>query len=83
MNASTPHTLLTLARLQRARGFLRLTGSAVARGELVLGESAVAVPVFGCAGEVIAALELAVDHDRVERPRLRLLSASDGATAPL
>jgi DNA-binding IclR family transcriptional regulator len=110
LTAYTPHTLHTLDRLQRALGIIRLTRSAVARGELVLGESAVAVPVFGCAGEVIAALELelhdpradlelctaalavaarglsrelAVDHDRVERPRLRLLSASDGATAPL
>jgi DNA-binding IclR family transcriptional regulator len=110
LTAYTPHTLHTLDRLQRALGIVRLTRSAMARGELVLGESAVAVPVFGCAGEVIAALELelhdpradlelcraalavaarglsrelAVDHDRVERPRLRLLSASDGATAPL
>ena len=91
-------------------GIVRLTRSAVACGELVLGESAVAVPVFGCAGEVIGAVELelhdprtdlevckaalavaarglsrelAVDHDRVQRPRLRLLSAPDGATAPL
>ena len=110
LTAHTPHTLHTLDRLQRALGIVRLTRSAVACGELVLGESAVAVPVFGCAGEVIAALELelhdprtdlelckaalavaarglsrelAVDHDRVERPRLRLLSAPDGATAPL
>jgi hypothetical protein len=101
LTAYTPHTLHTVDRLQRALGIVRLTRSAVARGELVLGESAVAVPVFGCAGEVIAALELelhdpradlelcraalavaarglsrelAVDHDRVERPRLRLLS---------
>ena len=96
-----------------AAGAGRSSGSPAARwryGELVPGESAVAVPVFGCGGEVIAALEvelhdlradlelckaalavaarglsreLAVDHDRVDRPRLRLLPASDGAAAPL
>ncbi len=62
LTAHTPHTLHTLDRLQRALGIVRLTRSAVACGELVLGESAVAVPVFGCAGEVIAALELEL-HD--------------------
>jgi hypothetical protein len=75
---------------------------------LVAGESAVAVPVFGCGGEVIAALEVelhdlradletckaalivaarglsrevAVDGDRVDRPRLHLLPTSGGSTA--
>jgi DNA-binding IclR family transcriptional regulator len=104
LTAYTPHTLHTADRLQRALGIIRLTRSAVAHQELVLGESAVAVPVFGCGGEAIAALEvelhdlradldvgraalsvaarglsreLAVDHDRVDRPRLRLLPASN------
>ena len=103
LTAYTPHTLHTPDRLQRALGIVRLTRSAVAHGELVAGESAVAVPVFGCGGGVIAALEvelhdlradlelcraalmvaarglsreLAVDHDRVDRPRLRLLPAA-------
>ena len=110
LTAYTPRTLHTADRLQRALGIVRLTRSAVACGELVSGESAVAVPVFGCAGEVVAALEvelldpradldlckaalvvaarglsreLVVDHDRVERPRLRLLPAPDAAAAPL
>jgi len=110
LTAYTPHTLHTPDRLQRALGIVRLTRNAVAHQELVLGESAVAVPVFGCGGEAIAALEielhdlradlelckavlavaarglsreLAVDHDRADRPRLRLLPASDGTAAPL
>ena len=109
LTAYTPHTLHTAERLHRALGIVRLTRSAVAHGELVLGESAVAVPVFGCGGEVVAALEvelhdvradlelcraalavaarglsreLAVDHDRVDRPRLRLLPAAGRRTAP-
>jgi DNA-binding IclR family transcriptional regulator len=109
LTAYTPHTVHTADRLQRALGIVRLTRCAVAHGELVAGESAVAVPVFGCGGEVIAALEvelrdlradlerckpalvvaarglsreLAVDHDRVGRPRLRLVPASDGVAAP-
>jgi DNA-binding IclR family transcriptional regulator len=109
LTAYTANTLHTSDRLQRALGIVRLTRSAMAHGELVAGESAVAVPVFGCGGEVIAALEvelhdlradlerckpalvvaarglsreLAVDHDRVDRPRLRLVPASDGIAAP-
>ena len=62
LTAYTPNTLHTPERLQRALGIVRLTRSAVARGELVVGESAVAVPVFGCGGEVVAALELEL-HD--------------------
>jgi DNA-binding IclR family transcriptional regulator len=109
LTAYTPNTLHTVDRLQRNLGIIRLTRSAVAHGELVAGESAVAMPVFGCGGEVVAALEvelldlradmevckaalvvaaralsreLALDHDRVGRPRLRLVPASDGAAAP-
>jgi DNA-binding IclR family transcriptional regulator len=105
--AHTANTLHTPDRLQRNLGIVRLTRTAVAHGELVLGESAVAVPVFGGAGEVIAALEvelhdpradldlckaalgvaarglsreLAVDHDQVRRPPLRLLAA--GSSTP-
>jgi DNA-binding IclR family transcriptional regulator len=110
LTAYTPSTLHTADRLHRALGVVRLTRTAVAQGELVTGESAVAVPVFACGGEVIAALEvelhdvradleickaalavaarglsreLAVDHDRVDRPRLQLLSASNGNAVPL
>jgi DNA-binding IclR family transcriptional regulator len=62
LTAYTPNNLHTPDRLQRALGMVRLTRSALARGELVVGESAVAVPVFGCGGEVVAALELEL-HD--------------------
>ena len=62
LTAYTPNTVHTPDRLQRALGIVRLTRSALARGELVVGESAVAVPVFGCGGEVVAALELEL-HD--------------------
>jgi DNA-binding IclR family transcriptional regulator len=109
LTAYTARTINTPDRLQRALGLVRLTRVAIAHGELVAGESAVAMPVFGCGGEVIAALEvelhdlradlevckpalvvaarglsreLAVDHDRVGWPRLRLVPDSDGAAAP-
>ena len=62
LTAYTPNTVRTPERLQRALGVVRLTRSALARGELVVGECAVAVPVFGCGGEVVAALELEL-HD--------------------
>jgi DNA-binding IclR family transcriptional regulator len=109
LTAYTPHTVNTADRLHRALGIVRLTRSAVAHQELVLGESAVAVPVFGCGGEAVAALEvelhdlradlelckaaltvaarglsreLAVDHDRVDRPLLRLVPVTDRVAAP-
>jgi DNA-binding IclR family transcriptional regulator len=62
LTAYTPNTLNTPDRLHRALGIVRLARTAVAHGELVAGESAVAVPVFGCGGEVVAALELDL-HD--------------------
>ena len=110
LTAYTPHTLHTADRLHRALAVVRLTRNAVAYQELVVNESAVAVPVFGCGGEAVAALEvelqdvradlelckaaltvaarglsreLAVDHDRVSRPRLRLLPASNGTVPSL
>jgi DNA-binding IclR family transcriptional regulator len=62
LTAHTANTLHTPDRLHRALGIVRLTRSAVAHGELFPGESTVAVPVFGCGGEVIAALEVEL-HD--------------------
>jgi DNA-binding IclR family transcriptional regulator len=62
LTAYTPNTLNTPDRLHRALGIVRLARTAVVHGELVAGESAVAVPVFGCGGEVVAALELDL-HD--------------------
>jgi DNA-binding IclR family transcriptional regulator len=60
--AYTPHTLTTPNRLRRALDAVRLTGIAMSRWELRPGESAIAMPVFGTGGDVMAALEIAV-HD--------------------
>jgi DNA-binding IclR family transcriptional regulator len=54
----TPYTLTTPERLRRALAVTRLTRVAVCRRELDERTSAVAVPVFGSGGEVVAALEL-------------------------
>ncbi len=62
LTAYTPNTLHTSDRLLRGLATVRLTRIAVANGELIAGECAVAVPVFGCGGEVIAALEIEL-HD--------------------
>jgi DNA-binding IclR family transcriptional regulator len=54
----TASTVTTAARLRHTLKVTRLRGMAVAFGELVPVHSAVAVPVFGPAGEVAAALEV-------------------------
>ena len=56
----TPYTLTTPDRLRRALAVIRLTRVALCRWELELGVAAVAVPVFGGGGTVVAALELKV-----------------------
>jgi DNA-binding IclR family transcriptional regulator len=60
----TPFTLTSPERLRRSLGVTRLTRVAVCRRELDLDSSAVAVPVFGPGGAVIAALELEVQDPR-------------------
>ncbi len=60
----TPHTLADPERLRRSLEVTRLTRVAVARWELEGGDSAVAVPVFGAGGRVVAALELSVTNLR-------------------
>jgi DNA-binding IclR family transcriptional regulator len=62
LTAYTSHTLTTPDQLHRGLQATRLTRRAVARGELFPGDWAVAVPVFGSGGVVVAALELDV-HD--------------------
>jgi DNA-binding IclR family transcriptional regulator len=62
LTAYTRHTLTTPDQLRRALQAIRLTRTAVARGELFTEDWAVAVPVFGAGGVVIAALELQI-HD--------------------
>jgi DNA-binding IclR family transcriptional regulator len=66
LTAYTSHTLTTPDRLQRALHAVRLGRTAVARGELFLSDWAVAVPVFGGGGVVVAALELEVRDPRTD-----------------
>lgn len=56
----TPATLTTAAGLTHALAVTRLRGVATAHDELARGHSAVAAPVIGCAGSVVAALEVRV-----------------------
>ena len=85
LTAYTPNTLHTPDRLQRALGAVRLTRSAVAREELMAGEAAIAVPVFGCGGEVIAALEVELHDVRADLDvcRAALVVAARGLSREL
>jgi DNA-binding IclR family transcriptional regulator len=58
LRSYTASTVATAAQLRHVLKVTRLRGIAIARGELLPGHSAVAVPVFGPAGEVAAALEV-------------------------
>ena len=62
LGASTP---TTPERLRRSLAVIRLTRIAVSPGESRRGPAAVAMPVFGAGGEVLAALELVVSNPRV------------------
>ena len=64
-------TRLTPERLRRSLGVTRLTQIAVAHGEPGPGAAAVAVPVFGAGGEVLAALDLLVPDARTGLARAR------------
>jgi DNA-binding IclR family transcriptional regulator len=67
----TPYTLASPDRLRRALAEIRLNGLAISRWELQLGLSALAAPVFGPGGQVVAAIELPVCDLRNELPRLQ------------
>jgi DNA-binding IclR family transcriptional regulator len=58
----TPQTLTTAWQLHAALAATRRKGMAISRWEQRVGECAIAVPVFGPHGGVVAALELAVDN---------------------
>jgi DNA-binding IclR family transcriptional regulator len=64
----TGTTGATAARLRHALKVTRLRGMAIACGELLPGHSAVAVPVFGPGGDVVAALEVRVGDLSVDLP---------------
>jgi DNA-binding IclR family transcriptional regulator len=69
----TPRTVTDLERLVRQLHLIRLTGIAHARGELVGGDCAIAAPVFGPGGAVVAAVELQVEDLRRELAMCRAL----------
>ena len=60
LKSYTPYTLTKPDRLRRALAVTRLSRIAVSRWELELGVSAVAMPVFGPGGPVVASLEMRV-----------------------
>jgi len=67
----TPYTLTTPDRLRRALAETRLTCLALSRWELAPGRCAMAAPVFGAGGTLLAALELKVTDLRTEGPHLQ------------
>ena len=70
----TPHTVTSPDRFRRALAVTRLSRVAVTRGEFEVGISGVAVPVFGPGGDVVAAIELAVqDLSRELQPVMAAL----------
>jgi DNA-binding IclR family transcriptional regulator len=85
LTAYTSRTIATVNRLRRALGAVRLTRIAVAFGELVDGDAAVATPVFGPAGSVVGALELEVSHanPELELARVALSVAASGLSREL
>jgi DNA-binding IclR family transcriptional regulator len=81
----TPETLSTPRQLQHALAVSRRRGLAVAREELREGECAIAVPVFGPRGGVVAALELvtATTLEALLHARLALSVAARGLSRQL
>ena len=70
----TPCTVTSPDRFRRALAVTRLSRVAMTRGEFEAGVSGVAVPVFGPGGEVVAAIELAVqDLSRELQPVMAAL----------
>jgi DNA-binding IclR family transcriptional regulator len=66
----TPHTLVAPGLLHRALEEIRRTGVAHSRDELTVGTVAVAAPVFGAQGKVIAALAVVVRSASADLGRL-------------
>jgi DNA-binding IclR family transcriptional regulator len=74
----TSQTLDTPDRLRRGLGIVRLARTALARGELTLGQSDLASPVFGPGGVAVAALEVEVPDLRAD---LEVAKAALGVAA--
>ena len=71
LTAFTPFTVTAPDRFRRALAMARLSRLAVARWELEPDRSALAVPVFGPGGRVVAAIEVRVDDPAAELPVVR------------
>jgi DNA-binding IclR family transcriptional regulator len=69
--AFTPDTVTAPDRLRRALAMARLSRLAVVRWEFEVGRSALAVPVFGPDGEVVAAIEVRVEDPAAELATVR------------
>jgi DNA-binding IclR family transcriptional regulator len=90
LSSYTSATVANARWLRRELKITRLRGMAVARGELLPDHSAVAVPVFGKGGEVLAALEVRLREVATEVPCVlpaltvaaRALSRELGQDAP-
>ena len=79
--AGTP---TTPERLRRSLGVTRLTRTAVSHGEPKPGAAAVAMPVFGAGGQVLAALEIALaDRAGMARARGALVVATGSLSRQL
>src|SRR5690348_5663736 len=90
LDALTPHTVTDRARLEAELDEARRTGLARTQEELEVGLDAVAAPVFGAHGEVVAALDVsgpshrlrgALELDRLTRERAADLSRRLGYRA--
>jgi DNA-binding IclR family transcriptional regulator len=90
LDALTPHTVTDRARLEAELDEARRTGLARTHEELEVGLDAVAAPVFGAHGEVVAALDVsgpshrlrgAFELDRLTRERAADLSRRLGFRA--
>ncbi len=85
LTAYTPQTLTQPEQVYREIRLARLVGVALDRGELVPRNYAIAAPVFGSAGRVIAALEVQVQdlRDDVQVCRPALVVAARGLSREL
>jgi DNA-binding IclR family transcriptional regulator len=77
MQRYTPHTVTSPEELRRSLAVTRLTRFAITKRELDMTISAIAVPVFGWGGEVVAALEVETPDPRdLRRMQPALIMAS-------
>ncbi len=73
----TPHTLVDRQELRRELDRIRRTGVAVSVNQLFEGSAAIAAPLYGADGQVIAAMAIGAPADRLESelPKLREIIA--------